>query len=91
VSDLLSERLKEEVDSKAEALTGANGRPLFTTKKTTNAALAWWQRHRYDSIGKKVVDDMDPADVLELDQALSMANEQARMGGDYGGSEPQVL
>ncbi|MFA6046570.1 MAG: hypothetical protein WC718_16415 [Phycisphaerales bacterium] len=85
VSDLLAERLKEEVEAKFDALRGPNGRPLFSEKRD----IRWWQVHRYDSIGQKALDMMDTGDVLELDQALSIANEQARLGGGYGGSEPQ--
>ena len=81
VADDLGERLKAEVDAKAEAVTGPNGRPLFTQKMTKSQALVWWQQHRYDALGKQVLDGMAPADVLALDQALSQAA-QVWLGGE---------
>jgi hypothetical protein len=80
LADELGTRMQELVDAKAEALRGPGGRPLFTRQMAKSQALAWWRQHRYDDIGKGLVAQMEPQDVLELDQALSQANAAAMMG-----------
>lgn len=82
---LLAGRLSARKEMLVQAVAPPGTRPLFTEQMSKPQALAWWQKHRFDDLGKKVVGQMKPEDILELDQALSQANEAAMFGGaDYG-------
>ena len=57
------------------ALMPVSQRPLFTKQLSKTEALSFWQEHRFDDIGQQVLANMQPEDVMELDLALSQANE----------------
>ena len=82
---LLAGKLSARRDLLVQALAPKGQRPPFTEQMSKPEAVAWWRAHRYDDLGKQVLDRMGPADVMELDQALSQANE-AQMGG-WGNAE----
>mgnify|MGYP001560637583 CR=1 len=65
------------------ALLPSNQRPLFTKQLSKKDAMAFWQQHRFDDVGKQVSANMKPEDVMELDLALSQANEPTE-GVDNG-------
>ncbi len=64
----------------AEALKPDGTRPPFTTQMSEPEALAWWQKNRYSNFGQRVLANMAPMQVMELDQALSQANEPQQGG-----------
>ena len=68
----------------ADALRPKGQRPAFTQQLSRPEALAWWQQHRYDDLGKQVLANMQPDGVMELDLALSKANEPTTEEVDNG-------
>jgi hypothetical protein len=72
---LLADALLARKKLLVEMLAPKGKRPLFTEQLSKPEALRWWQKHRYDALGKQVLDRMQPGDVMELDQALSQAND----------------
>jgi len=89
-ADRLAGRLMARRDLLANALVPAGSRPPFTKQLSKPQALAWWGQHRFDDLGRQVLANMGPEDVLELDQALSQANEAAAWGGISDGDESQI-
>ncbi len=81
----LSEAIKSRRELYANALRPPGSRPAFTQQFSQQQALAWWREHRYDDLGQRVVDRMSPQNIMELDQALSQANDSELTGGLYAG------
>jgi hypothetical protein len=72
---LLAERLSHEKATIVEALRPEGKRTLFSKQLSKPEALKFWQQHRFDEIGAQVLARMSPSDVMELDAALTQANE----------------
>ncbi len=74
---MLSGALTRRVELLKDAIAPSGSRPLFTEQLSRSDALRFWRDHRYDDIGQRVLERMQPEAVMELDQALSQANEAA--------------
>ena len=68
---MLSARIKARKTLIQNAITPKGSRPPFTQQLSQANALEWWMKHRYDDLGQQVLSNMQPADVMELDRALS--------------------
>jgi hypothetical protein len=79
---MLAGRLSKNTQMLRDALAPPGQRPPFTEQMTKADAVTWWRAHRFDKYGQDVVARMQPADVMELDQALSQANAADLMGGE---------
>ena len=53
------------------AITPPGERPPFTTDRTRDETLTWWQQNRQSEIGKSVLSQWPPERVVELDAALA--------------------
>src|SRR5258708_389407 len=80
-SALLAGKLKDRVSSMTQSLTAAQGRIPFRTKLPEAQALDWWSKHRYDDIGEKALELLDPMSIARLDSALTQyAQQQEALG-----------
>lgn len=80
-ASLLAGRLAAQRNIVRDTLAPAGQRKPFTQQLSKREALAFWRQHRYDATGQQVLATMRPEDVLELDLALSQANEAEMLGG----------
>jgi len=78
---LLAGRLAGRKQILTQAVAPAGQRPPFTTQMTKREALSWWREHFDDDLGKKLRQQMDPESQMELQLALSQANEAEMMEG----------
>jgi dsDNA-binding SOS-regulon protein len=67
----LADAMKRRSDLFAEALRPSGQRPPFTKQLNQQDALKFWMAHRYDDLGARVLQGMQPADIAELDAALA--------------------
>ena len=81
VAEMIRDRLEQDTDVMAKALTPADGRPLFSKKMSRREALAWWQEHFSDPLGQEAMENLSPQEQMELQLALSQANEEMMYGG----------
>lgn len=72
----LAEALTRRVDTMA-ALMRPNGRQVFTQRLPEQQALEFFQRHRFDDLGQRVLSTWTPDQILDLDQRLMRANDGA--------------
>lgn len=79
-SSLLATRMLALRDALRDAVAAEGDRQPFTEHKTETEAFAWWRAHRNDEHGKKVVERMPPARVMELDLWLSQKIAAERYG-----------
>lgn len=70
-AELLADAIGYRIDLLAGFLAPKGRGPVFTERLRTRDAAAFWLRHRYDDIGRKVLAQWDPEQVMELDRALS--------------------
>ena len=86
--ETLSHSLADRIASRKEMLVQVflppGERAPFTTLLSKPKALAWWRRHRFDSYGQGLLQNMAPEPILELDNALSQANEEVLFGIEGG-------
>ena len=82
----LADAIRNRRQLLANALMPASKRPLFTKQLSKPEALAFWQQHRFDDVGKQVLANMQPEDIMELDLALDSASEPG-IGGSDGSFE----
>lgn len=68
---LLSAGLQARREALRMALAAPGQRPPFSEQLARPAALSWWRKHRGDELGARVLANMRPDSILELDQALS--------------------
>lgn len=80
---MLGAMLKRKKETIVNAIVPPGMRPPFTKQLTHPESMAFWTKHRYDSIGKQVLDNMTPESIMELDAALAQAG-----AGTWGASEP---
>lgn len=78
---MLAGKLAKSKEMLRDALAPPGQRPAFTEQLTKREALSWWREHRFDKFGQEVTSRMRPREVMELDQALSRANEAEAWGG----------
>ena len=83
IKDMLVEKIQEQRQILRDALMPEGTRPPFSTQLSTDKALAWWSKHRYDDIGQAVIQRMKPEAILELDVALGEHNAQEMYGGTF--------
>jgi hypothetical protein len=76
---LLAGKLSARKEMITTALAPKGKRPPFTEQLSKPDALAWWQKHRYDNLGQKVLRQMRANDIFELDAALMQAKENPIM------------
>ena len=81
---MLSAAIQARRQLYANALRPPGKRPAFTEQLSKREALAWWQTHRYDDLGKQVLANMQPDSVMELDLALSRVNEVEQSSSQMG-------
>ena len=67
----IAERLNERVGLMREFLTPQGQRPPFTEALNDDNAMRFWRAHRYDMLGARVLQNMRPSDIAELDAALA--------------------
>ena len=77
---MLAGKLTKNKEMLRDALAPPGQRPPFTEQMTKREAIGWWREHRFDKYGQEVTSRMKPVDVMELDRALSQANEADMMG-----------
>lgn len=70
----LAEGLKERVHMLA-GMMRPDGRQIFHTRLNDQKALEFWQKHRFDDLGKQVMSTWTPDQVLNLDTRLMQANQ----------------
>lgn len=75
-SNMLAEAMQRRVDMFAQQLRPAGQRPPFTQQLNEENALKFWRAHRYDDMGARVLQNMPPQSIAELDAALSQHVEQ---------------
>lgn len=75
----LADALNKRVDLMA-GLMRPEGRAVFHERKSEQQALEFWQRHRYDEMGQKVLSTWTPDQIIALDQRLMQAQQ-----GDFQG------
>ena len=78
---LLAGKLAGRKQTLTQAVAPPGQRPPFTTQMTKREALTWWREHFDDDLGKKVRERMNPESQMELQLALSQANEAAMTEG----------
>ena len=78
---LLAGRLSGRLTTLKTAVAPPGQRPPFTTQMSQREALTWWREHFDDDLGKKVRERMNPESQMELQLALSQANEAEMMEG----------
>jgi hypothetical protein len=76
---LLGEAMKQRATLFAEFLRPPGERPPFTQLLQEPIALKFWREHRYDDIGARVLANMKPVDIAELDSALTQHVEEQQM------------
>jgi len=80
-ASLLAGRMTARRDVLRDTLAPPGQRRPFTEQLSKADALAFWRQHRYDATGQQAMAGWQPQDVLELDLALSQANEAELFGG----------
>lgn len=73
-SNALAQALKERVDLLATMMR-PDGRPIFHQRLNDQKALEFWQKHRFDDLGKQVMVGWTPDQVMALDQRLMAAQQ----------------
>lgn len=81
-AERLAGKLSSHIDMLSDFIAPPGQRLPFTQQLSKRAALDFWKQHRYDEIGKPWLDRMDAQSVMELDNALSRANEAILLQGD---------
>ena len=80
-SHLLAQRLTARVNLIRQAVAPSGERPPFSVQLSKKDALKFWREHWNDDIGKQALAYMTPTAIMELNVALSKANEQVQQGG----------
>ncbi len=83
-ANLLAGKLTQRRDLIRQTLAPPGQRPPFTTQLNHREALAFWRQHWSDDLGQQVKAGMAPQDLLELQLALSRANEEEMFGDGSG-------
>lgn len=73
-ADMLADAINHRVELLSEFLT-SDDRPVFSKRLSEREALDWWQRHRYDEFGARILASWTPQQIMALDAALSQAGE----------------
>lgn len=73
-TDLIAQGLKDRVSMLADMML-PNGRRVYTTQLNDQKALEFWQKHRFDDMGKAVLATWSPSQVLQLDTRLMQAQQ----------------
>lgn len=72
---ILAQSLQKRSEALAEYIKPKGGRPPFKEMLQKPKALAWWKEHLNDEYGARVLQQMQPLDVIQLHQALSGADQ----------------
>lgn len=65
----LAEGLKDRVHMLAQMMR-PDGRQIFHQRLDEQRAIEFWQKHRFDDLGKQVMSTWTPDQVLQLDTRL---------------------
>ena len=78
---LLGQKMQHRADLIRDFIAPEGQRPPFTKMLQNEQALQWWQAHRYDHLGARVLQTMKPGDIADLDVALLRHAENMGMQG----------
>ncbi len=90
-ASLLAQSIGKRIGIISQGLAPSGKRPPFTEQLSQKDAMAWWQKHRFDSLGQQVTANMDPQSLMELDQALGQkteADQNSALPGEWNGEQP---
>lgn len=69
---MLAQKMERRVDILRQFLTPAGARPPFTQMLQEENALKFWMAHRYDDLGARALQHLQPHEIAELDTALAL-------------------
>lgn len=70
----LAEALQKRIDALSTYISPKGSRPPFKELLRKPEALEFWRTHLNDEYGARVLQQMQPLDVIELHQALAQAD-----------------
>lgn len=75
---MLATKMQQRVDILRDFMRPEGARPPFTQLLQEQRAMQFWAAHRYDELGARVLQNMTPQHIAELDAALAQSLEAQR-------------